>query len=273
MLVFLIVPVVIQAVFTILFLRIIVPKLSIGGKAFVFRGHIAKYLGMNLTGLLLSIVTLTVYLPWYARRIVTYLVGETTFNGSSPEFLGKAGRLLKYLLLAMWIPVIVVGIVFGLMSGVGTVSYATVQAGMTPAQAGMAFAVSLIMIPFLYLMYKWYVDVRWNDVTIAWRTSLWPSCGFILGQLLLSLITISIYWPAAALRLYRYFTARTVLSKRDVEMGRLGFDGSIAKGWRLMWGQALLSIVTLGAYIPWACAIIGRWIAASTYYEESAPGA
>lgn len=95
-------------------------------------------------------------------------------------------------------------------------------------------------------MYKWYVDIRWQEVTIRWKTAFWPSCLFILGQLLLTVITVGIYGPAAFLRLYQYFAGRTVLSDPSGEIGRLGFDGPIGRGFGLLWGQALLSLITAG---------------------------
>ncbi len=277
LLAFLFAMLIIQAIFTVIFLRIILPKLSIGGKAFGFRGDIGKYLGMNIVGLLLSIVTLTVYVPWYTRRIVAYLVGETIFDGASPEFLSKGGKLFKYFLLALWIPVIVVSVIFGVILGVsvasGGMGASTAQLAAMSSAFVQVLVIFIVIIPLLYLMCKWFVSIRWNAVTIAWKTSFWPSCGFILGQLLLTVITIGIYWPAAALKAYKYFTSRTALSKGDAEVGLLGFEGKMGRGFGLLWGQTLLSIITLGIYIPWASVNIGRWLAAATYFEEGAPGA
>jgi hypothetical protein len=263
LLVFLVLLLVVQSIFTIVFLRIMLPKLSIDGKAFSFRGSVGKYLGMNLLGLLLSIVTLTIYLPWYMKRITAYLVSETGFDGAAPEFKGKGGRMFVYYLLGLWVPVIVICVLLALVFGVGFTS------GSAPGMAFGALLTALLLVlvmPALcYLMYKWYVNLAWKDVAITWKTRFWPSVGMILGQILLTVITIGIYWPAAYLRLFRYFTARTVLSRGDQEIGRLGFEAK--GGFGLLWGQALLSIITLGIYIPWACARVGRWISAGTYCE------
>jgi hypothetical protein len=49
--------------------------------------------------------------------------------------------------------------------------------------------------------------------------------------------------------------------------------GSVSKersgggGFGLLWGQTLLSIITIGFYLPWAYGKIGRWIASVTYYD------
>ncbi|MGA2977903.1 MAG: DUF898 family protein [Spirochaetia bacterium] len=272
--VFMLLLLIIQAIFTIVFLRIMLPKLSIGGKSFSFRGDIGKYLGMNVVGLLLSLVTLTIYVPWYARRITAYLISETTFDGVSPAFLGKGGKLFKYFLLGLWIPVIVLCVIIAVALGIGiarggaAASSANSQLSASLVTFLTMIVIFIIIVPFMYLMYKWYANIRWNDVAIAWQTSFWPSCGFILGQMLLTVITAGIYWPAALLRMARYFAAKTVFSKGDAEIGRLGFEGDIGRGFGLLWGQTLLSIITLGIYIPWATANIGRWLAAATIFDS-----
>jgi hypothetical protein len=261
----------VSAVFAILFLRILLPKISIGGNSFSFRGSIRKYFGMNLAGMLLTIVTGSVYFPWYLRRVFSYLVSETGFKGVAPEFLGKGGRLFKYYLLGVLIPIVAVvvvsGVVMGLTAAAGNADAVRAEA------AGMSLIIGvvalLIPVPFFYLLYKWYANIKWNDVTIIWETSFWPSCGVLLGQILLSVIAVSVYWPAGFLRIYRYFAGRTAFSRGGTAAGRLGFDGSIGKGFGLLWGQSLLCIVTLGIYIPWAYAKIGRWLLGATYYEES----
>lgn len=259
--------IVVTAVFSIVCMRIIVPKISVDGNSFGFHGSIGRYLWLSVSGILLSIVTLTVYLPWYLKRITAYVVSQVSFKGSTPEFLGRGGKLFKYLVLALWIPVAVLIALVVVFVGLNATNAANVSRALTPAVAVVEL---IVLVPWMYLTYKWYVNIRWNEVAIAWRTTFWASCGFILGQLLLTLITLSIYWPAATLRIYRYFSERTLLTNAGGVVGRLGFDGSIGKGFGLLWGQALLSIITLGIYVPWAYARIGRWLLGATYYEPAA---
>jgi uncharacterized membrane protein YjgN (DUF898 family) len=71
-------------------------------------------------------------------------------------------------------------------------------------------------------------------------------------------------------RVQTHFTAKTVLSNPGSQIGSLGFDGSIGKGFGLIWGQSLLSLITLGVYIPWGSAKIGRWLLGSSYYQSNA---
>lgn len=264
-----------QVIFLIIWLRILVPKLSIDGKRFEFRGSVGTFVGITIVGTLLSIITATVYAPWFARRVVSYLVSETTFDGTAPEFRSRGGKLFVYLVLAVWLPV-------GIVTGLSLLVIGTSVGHGAPASSGSITAVTylvilamfILMVPSFYLINRWYVNIRWNDTAITWQTRFWPSVGFILGQVLLTMITVGIYWPAALLRLYRYFAGRTVLHVGGQETGRLGFDASVGKGFGLIWGQTLLSIITAGIYLPWAVAKVYGWLLGSSYVESSneAPG-
>jgi uncharacterized membrane protein YjgN (DUF898 family) len=262
--------VVVQSIFTIIILRIVLPKLSFGGKSFGFNGSIGTYLGMNLLGMLLSVVTLFVYMPWYTRKIIAYLASETTWDGSSPEFLGKGGKLFVYFLLGMWVPIIVVSVLVGLIvaaaAGSGMGSSTGTQLTTTIITLLIVF---IIFVPLFYLMMKWYLNVAFRDLKVGWKARFWPSCGFILGQLLLTVITLGIYGPAAILRCYAYFAPDVVLFRGDLEVGWFSFEGPLGRGFGLIWGQSLLCLITLGVYIPWAYSRIGSWIAASTYLERN----
>ena len=279
-------------------LRIAFAKVSLGSHTFSFRGSMGRFLGINLLGVFLSIITLGIYIPWWTRKAYAYLLSEAEVDGSRPEFLGRGGRFFKYMLLCVYLPVIVftgVLVLFGLMSaGRGAVSSTAV----TFIVVLLYIVLLIAMMFFVYLTYKWMVQIRLAGRTIIWKTRFWESMGAILGQVLLTVVTVIIYFPAATLRLYRYFTARTVVQRApaeadssstagqadgsigadassgaaqaDGEIGRLGFDGPIGKGFLLIWGQTLLTIITIGIYLPWAYARIGRWVAEHTYYERTA---
>lgn len=263
-----------QIIFLIVALRIVVPKVSIDGKGFQFRGSVGTFVGISIVGFLLTLITATVYAPWFVRRITSYLVSEITFDGTPPEFLGRGGKLFVYMLLALWLPLIVVialsAVIIGVSAGGGSSVHPAAVTGITYA---VMIVIFIVTVPFVYLAYKWYVNIRWNDTMITWQTRFWPSVGFILGQLLLTIITLSIYWPAAVLRVFRYFAGKTVLRVGERETGRLGFDGSIGKGFGLLWGQALLSIITAGVYIPWAVSRVYGWMLGASYVEsQETPG-
>ena len=254
-------------IFTILFLRMVAPKLSYQGEGFAFRGKVGEYIWLNVVGCLLSVVTIFIFTPWYARRVADYLASNTSWRGTDLKFLGRGGRLFVFMLIGFWAPLIALVVVIVLSVGVHAQA---MQPGGAPQLITMLVTfgfVLYIMAVFLYLVYKWLVDISWKDIRVRWKTKFWPSFGMVVGQGLLTLITLTVYWPAAYKKLYRYFTERTALSRGDVEFGHMGFEGQ--KGFGLLWGQTLLSIITIGFYAPWAYARVGRWLIGGTIVERT----
>ncbi len=250
--------------FTIPFLRRLLPALSLEGQALEFRGSTGRFLGLNLLGILLSVVTLGIYGPWYAARVTRYLAAETSYRGTSWEFAGKGGRLFVILLLCLALPVAAITAAFTLLlvgrgGGIGQgESYSLVF-------SVMVVVVLLVIPPYLYLIYRWlFTGLRLGPQAVRWNTRFWPAVGFLFLQLILTLLSALVYWPGAYIRLYAYFARRTVLTEGESVRQAVGFDGPMGNGFLLIWGQTLLTLVTLGIYTPWAMARVGRWFAEHT---------
>jgi uncharacterized membrane protein YjgN (DUF898 family) len=264
---FLFILVIAQSILTVVLGRIFAPKLSLAGHRVDFDGEVGAFVKLNVVGFLLSLITIGVYLPWYLRKIMAYLAAHVSVEGNKASFDGKGGRLFKYCLLSLWLPIIVVTVLFilaakawGFPSG-GSPSLMT---------AVLSIFLFLVLVPFIYLTYRWYVDFTCSGIHVAWKTEFWPACLFLLGQLALTIITVGIYWPAAILKCWRYFAEQTVLTRGEEELGHLGFDGKIGSGFGLFWGQGLLCLITLGFYIPWGYARMSRWLIGATVYSGTA---
>jgi uncharacterized membrane protein YjgN (DUF898 family) len=258
--------------FTVVFLRIMLSKLSIREKAFSFKGKISTLIGITIKGTLLSIITLTIYLPWFMRNYLAYIVSEVSFNEANPSFMGKGGKLFKYILLSVTLPFIALIALTTFLSFNDSFREGT----------GLSFSVKIsiiiyslafiMYIPFLYLLYKWYINIQWRNKKICLAAKFWNTCGYILGQMLLTVLSVGIYFPAAYLKIYRYFINRVSVFTDETEEGTLGFEGPVKKGFLLIWGQTLLSIITIGIYLPWAYAKVGSWAASFTYYDDKVKG-
>ncbi len=257
--------------FAIPFLRRLVPAVSLQGKPLSFRGSVWPFVGLNLLGLFLSVITIGIYAPWYIERVTRYLAGETAYDGRPWEFSGRGGRLFVILLLTFVLPVLVLSAAFGVLytlarTGAGGGTQAT-SPSLLGTELIVFVLVFLIMPAYAYELYRWvFVNLRIGGVPVRWATRFWPSVGTILLQLFLTAITATVYFPAAYVRVYSYFARRTSLV--PPEQGRegymMGFDGTPGGGFGLIWGQTLLSLITLGIYAPWAVARIGRWFASHT---------
>ena len=93
--------------------------------------------------------------------------------------------------------------------------------------------------------------------------------GKIAIEALLSVVTLGIYLPLATVKLYKYFVERTV-ARSDESNKQFGYDIEPKDDFLFIWGQTLLTIITLGIYYPWAfCKVLDR-VVGKTYVEEVA---
>ena len=233
--------------------------LEFDDKPFQFHGRIPAFVGLNVLGLFLSIITLFIYFPWYLKRLTKYLTENIEYDGARLEFSGSAGKFWLTFLWSFYVPFVILIVFTGAFPGGGASD---------AAHSFLRQALSQILfIPFGYQLYQWFFNnLKYKTKNSHWNTSFWPSLGMILGQTLLSFITIFVYWPAACLRIFRYFAGRTEVQENGQTKGRFEFQGKIGKGFLLIWGQALLCIITLFIYTPWAVAKVYRWVLSETQY-------
>ena len=70
----------------------------------------------------------------------------------------------------------------------------------------------------------------------------------------------------ATLKLYKYFTERTVANNGEIKR-KFGFDSDNMNDFLFIWGQILLTIITLGIYYPWSICKTHKRLISKTYLE------
>jgi uncharacterized membrane protein YjgN (DUF898 family) len=254
--------------FSILMMRKYVSAVSLSGQSLSFKGSVPKFVFMNLGGILLSIITLGIYMPWYIVRVSRYLTGEMSYQNKKFEFTGKGGKLFLIMLLSFFVPLAAVIILYACLLTPAFLVSCTYTTATWAYTIPITLIFYIILIPFIYLIYKWYVSsIRLEAVHFQWNTQFFSSVFYILAQMLLLFVTLFICWPLACINIYRYFAGKTSALSNDKKIGKFGFEGKNGEGFLLFWGQALLSILTLGVYIPWAMKKMGNWMLKNTYYE------
>lgn len=254
-----------QSYFAVPIYRTWLGKLTIDGRPVGFGGDIQTYLLLNVKGFLLSTVTLGVYLPWYARNVLRYLAKETTFEGEAPAFTGKPSHLLWKVVGALVVFLLLVGFVFLQVFHLGKGAAAGPAPEVYAATAITFFAIVLLMGPFLYLVYQWTLQFRWRGWDLRLGGSFVSGALFVLGQVLLTLVTLGFWWPAASVHLYRFFVGRVELGPEEGVDTRLVFEGKAGEAYGFLWGQALLTAVTLGFYGAWSGPAVTRWFTDRTF--------
>jgi len=112
------------------------------------------------------------------------------------------------------------------------------------------------------------VNINYRDYKISWETYFWNSCGKIGLEMLFTIITVGIYMPLAGLRLFEYFTEKTVAINNENKQ-RFGYDIENLNDFLFIWGQILLTIVTIGIYYSWAYCKINKRILGKTFLERA----
>jgi uncharacterized membrane protein YjgN (DUF898 family) len=228
------------------------------GKSVEFTGTFKEFAKLFFIGLLLSIITVGVYLPWFMKNMQKFFINNSSYEGYRPEFLGKGFKLFLIFTLLALVPS-----VFGsIMDNAIKVFH---QPLLIFVVGGVVMVVKMIiMSPFYYFQYRWYFDARFKGLTILWNTDTWDSILEIIKQSLLMFFTFGIYFPVGYLKLYKYFAERTVAVNEN-ENYHLGYDLEPMADFKFIWGQALMTIITIGIYFPWAyCKVMNR-VVAKTY--------
>jgi len=225
-----------------------------------FNGKFGRFIGLVLGGLALSIITLGIYMAWFVRNMQRFFVDNSVYENQPFKFRGKGDKLFVILLLTIFLPMVVLTIIMTrlLLANPGQVSssYMIIQQVIT----------WIIMIPYTYLLYKWMVNIDYKSYHIRWETEFWNSCGKLALEMLLCIVTLGIYFPMASIKLYAYFAERTVARSGELKR-KFGFDKDNINDFLFIWGQTLLTILTLGIYCPWAISKIGKRILGRTYLE------
>lgn len=243
-------------VFVFFMAKLVIQSIEYKGVKMLCDYHTAKYIGIIVSGLVLSIVTIGIYIPWFIKNLHRFFVHGATYDSHKFSFKGKGGTLFLIMTLAIFIPFLIVGIIlFSIIKS---------EIDLWIYQLVVMFS----LIPNIYLTYKWMVDIRYKDYLIRWDTDFFSAIGKISIELMLAVITFGIYFPMAYIRLYRYFMEHTksnIVNERQISMG---YDGDQLLDFLFMWGQIILTVITLGIYYPWAFSRIIHRVLTQTYLSN-----
>ena len=243
--------------------RLLIEGIAYNDKSIVFNGTFGEYMVKVLLGFFLSIITLGIYIPWFTKDITGFFVDNSSYDSASLKFKGAGSKLFAIITLTIIIPMVIFFII--LLTSLYTQTNRVI---VPPATIIMQLIIMILMIPSTYLTYKWIVNVDYKNFNIRWKTNFWNSCWKVTGQVLLSIVTIGVYYPMAIVRLYKYFVDRTVAISDDRKRS-FGYDIEASKDFLFLWGQILLIIITFGIYYPWALCKIGKRILSKTYVTDT----
>jgi uncharacterized membrane protein YjgN (DUF898 family) len=230
-------------------------------RTFEFGGGFGEYLGIFFLGLFLTIITLGIYSPWFIRNMQRFYVDNSSYNESKLAFKGKGGELFIILLVTFVIPYTFIMVLTMLLTMSNNFEQSQATSGI------IQLITTFVLIPYMYFVYKWMVNIEYKGYKIRWNTDSWEACGKIFVQVLFSVITFGIYYPMAIVKLYKYFAEHTI-AVSETGSKKFGYDLEPGKDFLFLWGQVLLIIVTLGIYYPWAFCKITNRVLGKSFSEE-----
>lgn len=261
------------ALLTVPIMRRFIGALSLAGRPFVFGAKIWDFTGLYVGGFLLSLLTLGIYVPWYIRKLNRYLAAETTYEGQAFRFDGRGGDLFKRLLLAFGLPFL------GAMIGIALV-FTFSGVASDPQILTLWSALGTVLILLLLLPATVLVVYRWEVEGLArgtahgdWQVPFWPAYRFLMGQTLLTLVTLGFWLPEALVRCTAWFVPKLAVSEGGREQARFAFDRPAGGYYGFLLGQLLLTALTLGLYLPWAYEKVGAWFAERLSLQSPEPKA
>lgn len=205
-----------------------------------FYGDGAKYFGILIVNVLLTIVTLGLYYPWARAKNLQYLYGETEFAGSRFTFHGTGKEMFKGFVKAIAILfILILAVNAGKYSGskflglIGLLIY---------------FFGILLLIPLAIhggLRYRM-SRTSWRGIHFGYRGNLRELFGICLKGILLSIFTLGIYssWFHCNLRKYL---------ESNIRLGncKFSFEGEGGDLFLINIKGFFLTIFTLGIYMFW----------------------
>lgn len=255
------------ALFLLPIMKATIRAMQLDNTAFECEYDTRSYVGLVVGGVSLSVVTCGLYLPWFLVRLMKFFTEGVSHKFNLMSFRAKPMRLFATTVLTLVLPFVVIGMVSAMLGydssvqSLDMMSFAPLM-GLTVAIVELFF-VSL----FVILLYRWMINMTYGDKVITTRMESLPATGYVMWQIVLTMLTLGLYTPMAELRIMRYVAERSVVVGEDGEKA-MGLYLRPWRDWGWMWVQTLLLIVTLGVYSPWYYAKVMNRFGSRLYVEE-----
>lgn len=242
--------------------KMVIQSVSYQNKRFICDYHIGEFAWIVLSGIIFSFFTFGIYFPWFIRNINRFFVNGTLYNTHRFSFGGDGLKLFFVMTLTIITPFFLVGILlFSIFAS--KIDFQS-QNFLLIYQLIVMFS----LVPNIFLTYKWMVNIQYKAYSFKLESDFFSATAKIGLELLLAVVTLGIYFPMTYLRLYRYFVEHTSSNVVDGIRIRLGYDGDLLHDFFYLWGQILISVLTLGFYFPWAFSRIANRVFTQTYVNR-----
>lgn len=217
------------------------------GKRFEFNGTGGELFGKLFVGWLLTMITFGIYTPWFMASMTNYLYSKTLFHGSTRgkvkmEFTGKGGELFVLFLVGYLLTLVTLGI-YAPWFIVKVMRY------MADNSKG--------------------ADELGNGYGLRFNATGGQLFVTLLVGYLLTMVTIGIYAPWFMCKLQKLYSENTDILQGTQKIGGLDFVGTGGSLFVTFLVGYLLTLVTIGIYMPWFMVKLIRFFATNTRIDIS----
>lgn len=238
-----------------------IESLSLDDKKFSYTGNFNELFKNIVLYSAISVATFGIYLPWMYAHIIKYIAENTKFGDDEGfVFKSKGATLFGYYAVCVTAAIFLAFIL--IITSIAAVSndiFVLLIVFVFMAIIGL-FAV------FKAFFINWFLNFSYKNKKIALDVNIENAVLFLAGQIVLTVLTIGFYAPAAFINMYKYFMNRLVITENGTEVARFKV-GDTAGGYLLILGQYILTIITMAIYMPWAYVEYSRFFISRTFLE------
>ena len=213
-------------------------------KRFDYKGTGAGLFGNLFVGVLLTIITLGIYLPWFVVKLYKYVLENTIMKVGGSEvrfdFRGSGAELFGTWIIGVILSIITLGIYY---------SWFVVS-------VSKFFAANVVA-----------RDADGREYTGTFNGTGGALFGTMFVGTLLTIITLGIYCPWFCINLARYFAGNMVIMHNGSAVGTFKFDGAGGTLFGKIFVGVILSVITFGIYFSWFIVDMAKYFAQETTVE------
>ncbi len=220
-------------------------KLTPTAHRFSFHGSGGALFGIQIVNILLTIITFGIYRFWGKVKVRKYLYSQTELMADRFAYHGTGKELFVGWLKAMGLIAAVYGLIFGLTIFVHPFFNFI-----------LAPFIIFIMVP-LAMMGAWRYRLSrtsWHGIRFSFRGSFKTALGLYAGGLLLTIITLGIYYPVFHAKMRSFWANNSYFGNTPFQ-----YDGNGKDLFGKFILAVFLSVITLGIYWFWYKAYVQRY--------------
>jgi uncharacterized membrane protein YjgN (DUF898 family) len=186
-----------------------------------------------MLGIVLSVMTLGIYLPWMRVALWRYEAAHLRAGDASFGFEGRGRDLLRAWLATVALLVFAVAMIAGLVAAAGLVDSdrraELREETTTPALIGLMVAV-IVLTPIVWGLLVVRFNAKWlsymangtrlEGVRFAARIGTWRLLRLQFGNLVILVVTAGLGWPFVGHRMLKFWSAQLTVSGVE-HLGRL----------------------------------------------------